>query len=90
MFPFVKEAVQSGYVVITPDYRGSTGYGETHYKMIDYGGKEVDDAVSSLDYLKTLNYVDNDPLRWREDRVHVGRHFFPYLGRYANLERLAA
>ena len=60
MWPFVKEAVQKGYVVITPDYRGSTGYGETHYKMIDYGGKEVDDAVSSLDYLKTLNYVDMD------------------------------
>ena len=25
MFPFVKEAVARGYVVIAPDYRGSTG-----------------------------------------------------------------
>jgi len=58
MFPFVREAVQKGYVVITPDYRGSTGYGEVHYKAIDYGGKEVDDVISSVDYLKTLPYVD--------------------------------
>ena len=31
MFPFVKEAVARGYVVIAPDYRGSTGYGEAHH-----------------------------------------------------------
>jgi len=62
MWPFVREAVQKGYVVITPDYRGSTGYGEAHYKAIDYGGKEVDDVLSSVDYLKTLPYVDMDRL----------------------------
>ncbi len=28
MWPFVKEAVSRGYVVICPDYRGSTGYGK--------------------------------------------------------------
>jgi dipeptidyl aminopeptidase/acylaminoacyl peptidase len=32
MLPFVKEAVQRGYVIITPDYRGSNGYGAAHYK----------------------------------------------------------
>jgi dipeptidyl aminopeptidase/acylaminoacyl peptidase len=62
MFPFVREAVQRGYVVITPDYRGSTGYGAQHYEAIDYGGKEVDDAISAVDYLKTLPYVDMDRL----------------------------
>jgi dipeptidyl aminopeptidase/acylaminoacyl peptidase len=62
MFPFVREAVQRGYVVITPDYRGSTGYGAAHYEAIDYGGKEVDDAISAVDYLKTLPYVDMDRL----------------------------
>ncbi|HET7623170.1 MAG TPA: hypothetical protein VFK39_14790, partial [Gemmatimonadaceae bacterium] len=30
--PFIREAVQRGYVIITPDYRGSTGYGEEFYK----------------------------------------------------------
>jgi dipeptidyl aminopeptidase/acylaminoacyl peptidase len=62
MFPFVREAVQRGYVVITPDYRGSTGHGEAHHKAIDYGGKEVDDVISAVDFLKTLPYVDQDRL----------------------------
>jgi len=62
MYPFVREAVQRGYVVITPDYRGSTGYGDAFYKMIDYGGKEVDDVLSAVDYLQTLPYVDMDRL----------------------------
>jgi dienelactone hydrolase len=59
-FPFVKEAIQRGYVIIAPEYRGSTGYGEQHYLAIDYGGKEVDDAMSAFDYLRTLPHVDPD------------------------------
>ena len=62
MLPFVREAVLRGYVVITPDYRGSTGYGQEHHMAIDYGGKEVDDAISAVDYLATLPYVDMDRL----------------------------
>jgi dipeptidyl aminopeptidase/acylaminoacyl peptidase len=62
MLPFVKEAVERGYVIITPDYRGSTGYGEERHMAIDYGGYEVDDALSAVDYLKTLPYVDQDRL----------------------------
>jgi len=62
MWPFVKEAVDRGYVVIAPEYRGSTGYGEKFHKMIDYGGHEVDDTVSAVDYLKTLPHVDPDRL----------------------------
>jgi len=60
MLPFVKEAVQRGYVIITPDYRGSTGHGGAHFNAIDYGGKEVDDVASAVEYLKTLPYVDMD------------------------------
>jgi dipeptidyl aminopeptidase/acylaminoacyl peptidase len=62
MFPFVKEAVERGYVVICPEYRGSTGYGEAFHKEIDYGGYEVDDTLSAVEYLKTLPYVDMDRL----------------------------
>ena len=57
-FPFVKEAVQRGYVIIAPEYRGSTGYGEAHHMAIDYGGKEVDDVMSAHAYLQTLPHVD--------------------------------
>ena len=60
MWPFVREAVERGYVVICPEYRGSTGYGEKHYKEIDYGGYEIDDVMSAADYLKTLPHVDDN------------------------------
>ncbi len=60
MLPFVKEAVDRGYVIIAPDYRGSTGHGEALHMAIDYGAYEVDDALSALGYLKTLPYVDMD------------------------------
>ena len=62
MWPFVKEAVDRGYVVICPEYRGSTGYGRDHYMKIDYGGYEVDDAMSAVSFLKTLPHVDQDRL----------------------------
>ncbi len=56
--PFVKEAVDRGYVIIAPDYRGSTGYGEAHHRAIDYGGREVDDVVSAVTFLQGLAHVD--------------------------------
>ncbi|MDQ4024821.1 MAG: prolyl oligopeptidase family serine peptidase [Actinomycetota bacterium] len=57
--PFVKEAVQRGYVIVAPEYRGSTGYGQQHYLAIDYGGKEVDDVISAHDYIRqSLPHVD--------------------------------
>jgi dipeptidyl aminopeptidase/acylaminoacyl peptidase len=62
MWPFVREAVERGYVVICPDYRGSTGYGAAFHNEIDYGGYEVDDVMSAADYLKTLPHVDPDRL----------------------------
>jgi dipeptidyl aminopeptidase/acylaminoacyl peptidase len=62
MWPFVKEAVDRGYVVICPEYRGSTGYGRDHYMKIDYGGYEVDDVMSAVQFLKTLPHVDQDRL----------------------------
>jgi dipeptidyl aminopeptidase/acylaminoacyl peptidase len=56
--PFVLEAVRRGYVVVAPDYRGSTGYGPAHYNAIDYGGKEVDDVLGAHAFLATLPEVD--------------------------------
>lgn len=62
MFPFVREAIERGYVIIAPEYRGSTGYGAAHYNAIDYGGKEVEDVASAVEFLKTLPHVDQDRL----------------------------
>ena len=61
-WPFVREAVERGYVIVAPEYRGSTGYGKEHYMEIDYGGYEVDDVMSAVDYLKTLPHVDANRL----------------------------
>jgi dipeptidyl aminopeptidase/acylaminoacyl peptidase len=62
MWPFVREAVERGYVIICPEYRGSTGYGEAFHREIDYGGYEIDDVLSAVDYLSTLPHVDMDRL----------------------------
>ncbi|MBM3789082.1 MAG: S9 family peptidase [Acidobacteria bacterium] len=59
--PFIREAVERGYIVIAPDFRGSTGYGEEFQEAIDYGGYEIDDTLSAIDYLKAdLPHVDPD------------------------------
>jgi len=49
--------VQSGYVILAPDYRGSSGYSENYYKKADYGGKEIDDMIAAVDYLESLSSV---------------------------------
>jgi dipeptidyl aminopeptidase/acylaminoacyl peptidase len=60
-WPFIREAVERGYVIITPEYRGSTGYGEEHYRAIDYGGYEVDDNITAYDWIvQNLPHVDPD------------------------------
>lgn len=60
-WPFVREAVERGYVIIAPEYRGSTGYGEEHHRAIDYGGYEVDDVMTAYDWMvANLPHVDPD------------------------------
>jgi dipeptidyl aminopeptidase/acylaminoacyl peptidase len=55
----VRELMDQGYVVVAPEYRGSTGYGEEYWKAIDYGGLEVDDVVAARAWaLDMLSYVD--------------------------------
>ena len=44
----VREMVARGWVVIAPEYRGSTGYGRGFYEAIDYGGPEGDDVVAGV------------------------------------------
>lgn len=55
----VAELVARGYVVIAPDYRGSTGYGRPFYEAIDYGGLEVDDTNAARRFaLDTYPFLD--------------------------------
>jgi dipeptidyl aminopeptidase/acylaminoacyl peptidase len=57
----VREMVERGYVVIAPEYRGSTGYGKDMYEAIDYGGLENDDVVSCRDW--AVEELPVDPKR---------------------------
>jgi len=57
----VRELMAQGYVVIAPEYRGSTGYGEDMVKKIDYGGLEVDDVFAAKNYmLENYDFLDKD------------------------------
>ncbi|HSG29311.1 MAG TPA: prolyl oligopeptidase family serine peptidase, partial [Candidatus Krumholzibacterium sp.] len=57
----VKELVAQKYIVVAPEYRGSTGYGRGHYEKIDYGGLEIEDVRSSRDYMvENYSFVDED------------------------------
>jgi dienelactone hydrolase len=47
----VRELMEQGYVVVAPDYRGSTGYGPAYAKAIDYGGKENDDILGARNWM---------------------------------------
>ncbi|MEZ5292850.1 MAG: prolyl oligopeptidase family serine peptidase [Vicinamibacterales bacterium] len=54
--------VQQGYVVLTPDYRGSSGYSRDWSTGVHMGlgVKDTADVAAGADYLKTLPYVDPD------------------------------
>ena len=55
----LRELVAQGYIVVAPEYRGSTGYGTSFYEKIDYGGREVDDNHASRDYMiGNYDFVD--------------------------------
>jgi len=57
----VRELVAQGYIIVAPEYRGSTGYGRDHYEKIDYGGLEVEDVKASRDYMiEQFGFVDRD------------------------------
>ncbi len=52
----------SGYVVVMPNPRGSTGYGQKFTDEInqDWGGKPFDDIMAVTDKIAELPYVDAD------------------------------
>ena len=57
---FVQHAANEGYVVIAPNYRGSTGYGKEfeHANLFDMGGGDLQDVLAAADWIKQTGYVD--------------------------------
>ncbi|MEO0340128.1 MAG: alpha/beta fold hydrolase [Bacteroidota bacterium] len=57
----IRELVAQQYIVVAPEYRGSTGYGSGYYRAIDYGGLEVEDVKACRDYmLESYDIIDPD------------------------------
>jgi dipeptidyl aminopeptidase/acylaminoacyl peptidase len=57
----VRELISQGYVIVAPEYRGSTGYGKSHYEKIDYGGLETEDVFYSRNYMiENYSFIDKN------------------------------
>lgn len=55
-------AVERGYIVVQVDVRGSTGYGREFREafLMDWGGGDLEDIESAVEYLTTLPYVNGE------------------------------
>ena len=51
-----------GYIVVAPNFRGSTGYGKSFQKLIykDWGGNEFKDVLAAYDYAVESGYTNKD------------------------------
>lgn len=56
-FQLIAGAVERGYVVMFPEYRGSRGYGEAHYRN-EYGITDTADVVAAGEYMNRQGFVD--------------------------------
>jgi len=55
----IRELMYQQYIVVSPEYRGSTGYGKSFYQEIDYGGLENGDVNASRDWMiENYDFVD--------------------------------
>src|SRR5437870_8005070 len=52
--------VNQGYMVIAPNYRGSTGYGKEFQQanLFDMGGGDLQDVLAAADWIKQTGYID--------------------------------
>ena len=72
---FVQYMANQGYIVIAPNYRGSTGYGKEFQQanLFDMGGGDLQDVLAAADWIKQTGYVDPKKL------ILMGGSFGGYL-----------
>lgn len=56
-FPWIAGAVERGYVVMYPEYRGSSGHGDLVYEN-NYGVTDFADVLAATAYLASRDFVD--------------------------------
>ncbi|MFP4047921.1 MAG: alpha/beta hydrolase family protein [Bacteroidales bacterium] len=82
----IRELMAQQYIVIAAEYRGSTGYGSSHYKKIDYGGREVEDVDASREYmLENYSFVDKNKIGiigWSHGGLIALHNIFDYPDHY--------
>jgi dipeptidyl aminopeptidase/acylaminoacyl peptidase len=57
---FVQFAVNQGYMVLAPNYRGSSGYGKEFQQanLFDMGGGDLQDVLAGVDWIKQTGHLD--------------------------------
>jgi dipeptidyl aminopeptidase/acylaminoacyl peptidase len=57
---FIQHMVNQGYMVIAPNYRGSTGFGKEFEKanLFDMGGGDLEDVLSAAEWIKQTGFLD--------------------------------
>ena len=75
-----REALERGFVIVSPEYRGSIGHGADLYNQIDYGGAEIDDTHDARNWaVENLPYVDADRVGifgWSHGGFHTLMNIF--------------
>lgn len=73
--PLLQYFANQGYIVIAPNYRGSSGYGKDFQdaNRMDAGGAELQDIVEAAEFIKKSGYVDPKKL------ILMGRSYGGYL-----------
>jgi dipeptidyl aminopeptidase/acylaminoacyl peptidase len=57
---FVQYAANQGYMVLAPNYRGSSGYGKEflHANLFDMGGGDLQDVLAGVDFIQQTGFLD--------------------------------
>ena len=57
---FIQYMANQGYMVIAPNYRGSTGYGKEFQQanLFDMGGGDLQDVLAAADWIKQTGFLD--------------------------------
>jgi dipeptidyl aminopeptidase/acylaminoacyl peptidase len=85
-YPFMQHCASRGWVVLAPNYRGSTGYGREWQSAsrFNYGGVDTDDCAAGAQYLIREGLAD--PVRIAvSGRSHGGYLTMSCLTRYPEL-----
>ncbi len=63
-FALIQYLTNNGYAILAVNNRGSSGYGQTFYKLDDqnHGDKDLMDCVYGKKYLQSLEYIDADKI----------------------------